>query len=602
MSYLVFARKWRPQTFEEVVGQEHVTTTLKNAILSNRVAHAYLFSGPRGVGKTTTARIFAKALNCQSSDKPVPVPCNKCESCLEITQGRSLDVIEIDGASNRGIDEIRQLRENVKFGASKSRYKVYIIDEVHQITQDGFNALLKTLEEPPPHVKFIFATTHKHKVIPTILSRCQRFDFKKISTPELVDKLKSIVASEKLKVDEEALFLVARAADGSVRDAESILDQVVSFSTDRIRTEDVVSMLGSIEQETFFDITEMLINRDAKACLNLINKFVEDGKDLFQFVGGLLEHFRNLAIAKVQSEPAGLIDLPKDVVDKIYQQSKSLKLEDILNFFNTLNNTQELMRKSGFSRIQLEIAVIKLIKRDSLAGVVSEPKSERPAFSTSRQPAVEAPRNSSSGAGKTPGSAIVDFASQDVNLVIGELEVMSVATVTEEKPQVSDNVAMIVDKNNKEKNSAFDEIISGWQYVLNGVKSEKISAALFLMEGTPSNMDGATLIVNFPSKYVFYKEALERNENRCIIEKYLKSATGADVKVKFVIVDEAAAVKDAASAASQEKKTDSNKIAVADVKPAVENIKPQSEAAKIKAEPIVESAIKIFRGRVARKE
>jgi DNA polymerase-3 subunit gamma/tau len=247
MPYTVFALKWRPQDFNNIVGQNHIVNTLKSAIEKNRLAHAYLFAGPRGVGKTSTARILAKSLNCKSG--PTLTPCQKCPSCLEIIQGRSLDVIEIDGASNRGIDEIRALRENVKFAPSSGKFKVYIIDEVHQITSDGFNALLKTLEEPPEFVKFIFATTHPHKIMPTILSRCQRLDFRRISVVEIIAQLERIVKAEKISVDKEVLFAIAKASDGSLRDAESILDQLVSFSKDQISLKDVGSVLGLVDQE-----------------------------------------------------------------------------------------------------------------------------------------------------------------------------------------------------------------------------------------------------------------------------------------------------------------------------------------------------------------
>lgn len=572
MSYLVYARKWRPQVFEDVVGQDHVTATLKNAILSNRVAHAYLFSGPRGVGKTTTARVFAKALNCQASDKPVPTPCNKCESCIEITEGRSLDVIEIDGASNRGIDEIRQLRENVKFAPSKGRYKVYIIDEVHQITADGFNALLKTLEEPPSYVKFIFATTHKHKVIPTILSRCQRFDFKKVSTQELVDKLKDISAKEKLTINEEALFLIARAADGSVRDAESLLDQIASFSTQKVRTEDVVSMLGSIEQEIFFQAAQMIIDKDSEKSLQLINKFINDGKDLFQFTGGLMEHFRNLAVAKVQKDPAGLIDLPKDVVEKICSQSRKIELADVIYCFNVLNNAQELMRKSGLARIQLEIATIKLIYRDSQRQKQQAQATYRPAATAVKTTVVsEPPRTVSQNT--TDNNTVVDYAASP-------MEDTNVATAVAEKPVTEGRVVTV------------EDVRSAWQYVLNGVKSEKISAALFLMEGMPSRMEGMSIVVDFPQQYVFYKEALERNENRCIIEKYLKSALNSDIKVKFVIVDDI-----------EKPKQEEDLAPKAEVAALVQPKAQEKRALQQNhTEPIVESAVEIFRARIIRKD
>ena len=250
MAYLVFARKWRPQTLDEVVGQEHITKTLKHSLENNKLAHAYLFVGPRGVGKTSCARILAKSLNCVKA--PTAHPCGKCSACMEITSGRSLDVIEIDGASNRGIDEIRTLRENVKFSPVSGEYKIYIIDEVHMLTQEAFNALLKTLEEPPEHVKFIFATTRPDKVLSTILSRCQRFEFNRIPTLKIIEKLEEIAKAEKISIDKEALFNIAKISEGSMRDAESVLDQLVSFSKNKIKSEDVVAVMGLIGQDFYF--------------------------------------------------------------------------------------------------------------------------------------------------------------------------------------------------------------------------------------------------------------------------------------------------------------------------------------------------------------
>jgi DNA polymerase III subunit gamma/tau len=247
MSYLVIARKWRPQVFSDIIGQGHITTTLQNAIKQDRVAHAYILCGPRGIGKTTTARIFAKALNCQKG--PRPDPCNKCASCKDITASRSTDVIEIDGASNRGIDEIRNLKENVQFSPQSGRFKIYIIDEVHMLTTEAFNALLKTLEEPPAHVKFIFATTAAHKVLPTILSRCQRFNFRRLSSHDIAKKLERIAKSENIAIDEQALFNIARQASGSMRDAESVMDQLATYCKNKITLEDANAVLGLIEQD-----------------------------------------------------------------------------------------------------------------------------------------------------------------------------------------------------------------------------------------------------------------------------------------------------------------------------------------------------------------
>jgi DNA polymerase-3 subunit gamma/tau len=322
MTYLPFARKWRPQDFDEIVGQEHITTILKNAILLKRVHHAYLFTGPRGIGKTSTARILSKALNCEKG--PSPKPCNRCNPCHEISNGSSMDVIEIDGASNRGIDEIRNLRETVKFSPSKGPYKIYIIDEVHMLTMEAFNALLKTLEEPPSHVKFIFATTEPHKLPATILSRCQRFDFRCIPIKDIVAKLKEITKEEKLDVEEGIFLYIAKASDGSMRDAESILDQISSFSKGRIHFKDVIHALGMIGQETLFQCADSIINRDTKTILHLIDEILNSGKNARQFLFEFLEHFRNIMIVKcgASSDEGLLMDLPREAVERVKKQHK----------------------------------------------------------------------------------------------------------------------------------------------------------------------------------------------------------------------------------------------------------------------------------------
>jgi len=267
-SYLVLARKWRPQLFEEVVGQQHITQTLQNAISQKRVAHAFLFTGARGVGKTSTARILAKALNCEKG--PQINPCDQCTNCQEVTHGNSMDVIEIDGASNRGIDEIRELKENVRYTPAKSRYKIYIIDEVHMLTKEAFNALLKTLEEPPPHIIFIFATTEPHKIPATILSRCQRYDFKRIPFREVIGSLKRIVEEEKIQISQRGLLSIAQESEGSLRDAQSLLDQVIAYAGKNIRDEDIAEVLGLIDRKILNDTIEAIANRDVERCMEVI--------------------------------------------------------------------------------------------------------------------------------------------------------------------------------------------------------------------------------------------------------------------------------------------------------------------------------------------
>src|SRR5512135_2943846 len=294
MSYQVLARKWRPQVFEDVVGQGHITRTLQNAIASGRLAHAFLFSGPRGVGKTTTARILAKALNC--AEGPTPRPCGKCDSCVETAAGTSVDVIEIDGASNRGIEHIRELREAVKYAPVGGKNKVYVIDEVHMLTNEAFNALLKTLEEPPPHVIFIFATTEPQKIPATIHSRCQRYGFKRIALSEIAAKLREIATKEGITVSEQGLVMIARAAEGSMRDSQSLLDQALSYSGMTIADRDLQTILGAVAQETLRTFADGLFAQDAAVLLGQVDQLLEQGQDMRQFLVGLVEHIRNLIV------------------------------------------------------------------------------------------------------------------------------------------------------------------------------------------------------------------------------------------------------------------------------------------------------------------
>ncbi|MBS4027277.1 MAG: DNA polymerase III subunit gamma/tau, partial [Ignavibacteriales bacterium] len=284
MSYLVTARKWRPDVFEDVVGQEHVTKTLQNAIAQNRIAHAYIFSGPRGCGKTTTARLLSKAINCEK--RKGYNPCNKCSQCLEITEGRSVDVFEIDGASNRGIDEIRDLRETVRYNPTRAKYKVYIIDEVHMLTTQAFNALLKTLEEPPPYLLFIFATTEIHKVPATILSRCQRFDFRRNSIEEITSRLKFIASEEGITVDNEALLFIAKKSDGSMRDSQSIFDQLIALCGTTMTGAQVRESLNVVDEEIFFSITECILSKDIPRGLSIVEEIMFKGYDFREFFRG----------------------------------------------------------------------------------------------------------------------------------------------------------------------------------------------------------------------------------------------------------------------------------------------------------------------------
>jgi DNA polymerase-3 subunit gamma/tau len=370
MSYLVLARKWRPQTFEDIAGQGHITRTLQNAIRTQRIAHAYLFTGVRGVGKTTAARIVAKALNCEKG--PTPTPCNACSHCLEITNGSSIDVLEIDGASNRGIDEIRQIIEHVRYQPAQCRFKIYIIDEVHQITKDAFNALLKTLEEPPPSVKFILATTEPHRLPETILSRCQRFDFRRIALREIVQRLDDIAKKEGLNITSGALVLLAREADGSMRDAQSLLEQVLACAAPGSETggappvdESLLQdILGLAQRGLLYDLSAAVFQGDAKRCVEIVAQASDQGRDLGRLSRDLVEHFRNLMVARLGADKgaagAQLLDLPDQEIADLTAQAQDLPLETLLDYFDFMAAGDETLARSANPRFALETALIRL--------------------------------------------------------------------------------------------------------------------------------------------------------------------------------------------------------------------------------------------------
>ena len=570
MSYVVLARKWRPQNFDEVIGQEHVTTTLKNSIDSGRVAHAYLFTGPRGTGKTSTARILAKALNCEKG--PAPNPCDKCPSCEEITKGFNMDVLEIDGASNRGIDQIRELRENIGLSPASSRYRIYIIDEVHMLTTEAFNALLKTLEEPPAHVKFIFATTQPHKVPLTISSRCQRFDFKPIAAKLLIDKLKQIADAEKVKITAEAIEIIARSGEGSLRDAESVLDQIISFSEGQIEAGDVISLLGLVGSRALFDLTGSFLDKNPKKALELVGGLIDEGKDVFQIVNDLLVQFRNLMLIKERGE-SGSVEIEQTMREELANLAKDFSSSDILYAFDLLARTLYAMKQTPHSRASLEMAVVKLAQTSSLANLeeilqrisrleekVSSGGAETVAFSEpSGEEGAEAPALRAEGHRATLGSGRACSAASSPwrDKVEGAKE--------EEKGSFS-----------------LERIKEAWPKVQEKVKKEKISTAAYLREGVPSDFKRDVLTIGFPARFSLHKEVLEEVENRKLVEKALNELFGKQIKVSFTTVEGALAP------------------SMAKPRPpgAVAGSKKNSALDEKVDEPIVRSAIKVFKGKL----
>ncbi|HBD07505.1 MAG TPA: DNA polymerase III subunit gamma/tau [Syntrophobacteraceae bacterium] len=414
MSYLVLARKWRPQTFAQIIGQPHVSQTLQNAIEARRVAHAYLFTGARGVGKTSVARIFAKALNCEQGSSAHP--CNICSNCREITLGNAVDVLEIDGASNRGIDSIRELRETIRYRPAKSRHKIFIIDEVHMLTTEAFNALLKTLEEPPEHIVFIFATTEPHKIPATILSRCQRFDFRRIATGQIVAHLQHIAREEHLQLEETLLYAIAREAEGSMRDAQSLLEQLLAFSVDGQVDSEVLDLLGVIDRHSVQGVGRAVLAGDPQTCLEVVADVYRRGMDIKRFCHQLCEYFRNLTYLSLGGdEAASYLDLPAEERKTLEQDLQHTSTDGLQLYFQMLLKGEEDLRRSTLPRMTLEMLLLRLTQLPRLESLqnlmgqlmVLEQHWQRKSSSGHVGPAVEVDAGQTryrSGDPGTPGS------------------------------------------------------------------------------------------------------------------------------------------------------------------------------------------------------
>ena len=518
MGYVVLARKYRPQVLDDVVGQEHIITILKNAIREDRIAQSFLFVGSRGIGKTSTARILAKILNCEKRAAQDVDPCNACPSCKEITDGSSFDVLEIDGASNRGIDEIRNLRENVKFKPAGGAFKVYIIDEVHMLTQEAFNALLKTLEEPPSHVKFIFATTEPHRVLPTIISRCQRYDFRRIPTKEIAASLNTIAEKEKIRIDKKALFAVAKAAEGGMRDAQSILDQVANYSKGEISLSDTEAVLGLTKEKTYIELIEYIAAKKTPAALTLIQNVISEGKDLRDFNKGLLELFRDMMVIKSVPHPEKLVDRLDETVDILRGCAETFGLEDILYCLTILQKLVAELRYSTFPQINTEVAVLKMTNRADMVAIsdilehldsLSEEQSE------DKKSSAAAPR---SRLKKNPRERI----EKRVNSYIAQ------HTAKKDDPAETPSA---------DRHCSFQEIEEKWQTILSIVKKERMSTGTFLSEAEPIDVEGNRIIIALASEFQFHKEALETTDNVSLVEKTVRDVTAAKMKVTYVVTE-----------------------------------------------------------------
>ena len=535
MAYLPFARKYRPQNFDEVIGQDSVVEKLRQAILKSRLHHAYLFCGPRGVGKTSLARILAKCVNCQKG--PTPAPCGTCQSCVDIQKGSSLDVIEIDGASNRGIDDIRELRENVKLSPASSRFKVYIIDEVHQITKDGFNALLKTLEEPPSHVKFIFATTEPHKVPLTIASRCQRFDFKLVPLEKIAEKLNFIAKQEGVKVDSRLIAYVSRKAQGSIRDAESIFDQILPLVEHAYSFEEVMEFLGDIDSERMLKFLEDLFLKKTASVLEIIDNIISEGYDLEVFLKNAIEYLRHIILAKVGDKVfTEAVPLPPEIKEKVKSLADKVTLPQTLEIIERFIEVHKTSKVISDLRIPLEVAVIK----STYSGKASNRKGDASLNASSSGvslPKTKAAENKN----LSPSSEVSrqkPFKMEAISHIIKNIKDRTRQTsITQACPVSSESEY----KEDKDSFSLLrEEVEAIWEEVKNNIKKEKMSVAASLETAEITACQGTVVSLGFAKNLTFQKEFVEKRENKALVENKFAKLLGRKIRIECVYTDKAA--------------------------------------------------------------
>lgn len=515
MAYTALYREWRPKTFEDVVGQEHITITLKNQMKNNRIAHAYLFCGTRGTGKTSTAKIFSKAVNCL--DLKDGEPCNECEMCQKINNGLSIDVIEMDAASKRRLEDIKDVIENVKYPPQEGKYKVYIMDEVHMLTQEAVNAFLKTLEEPPSNVIFILATTDPQKLPITILSRCQKFDFRRIKSSNVFDRLRNIVKEQGVFADDKSLNLISRMCDGAMRDALSILDQAISMGGGKVEYDGVVTMLGLVSNENLLNLTEGIIEKNVESSMKTIDNIVFSGKDIYTFIRDMITHMRNLLMVKVSQNPEEILDMSEENINFIKKQAQNIRVEEIMRDIRILQDAEEQSKWTKQSRIYLELAVIKMckIEYDTSKEVI-----------LSRLNRLEEALKE--GEIKVSCERIV---SKTVNKEVSQRGEETIAKKSLEKQ----NIQPIRDANIHSKVS-LDMVKKSWRDVLEALKARR-QMVLFaaLTTGEVVNCENGIITIQYKKDYAFHKERLEKEENKRILEDIFSEILRDRLKVQYII-------------------------------------------------------------------
>jgi len=550
VSYQVFARKYRPQTFDDLVGQAHVTRTLKNAVEQNRLAHAYLFVGPRGIGKTSTARILAKALNCVKG--PTVTPCGVCDSCKEIAGGNSLDVLEIDGASNNGVEQVRELRDNVRYAPTKGKFKIYIIDEVHMLTSAAFNALLKTLEEPPAHVKFIFATTEPQKVLPTILSRCQRFDLHRIPANLIAQHLQFIARKEKIVLDPAAAHAIAKGADGGLRDAESMLDQLVAFCGDKIDEPDVLNVFGFTSEQTVAQFTEKILRGETPAALELLHAEADNGKDMMKLMSDLISYLRDLLVGKVKPE-ALADDLNPELQQSLETQAAMIETDRLLELIDQFAAAEGRMKWAPNKRLHFEVAVIKAIQTLNQV-TLNDVIANLAALRDGKEPVAR--RN----------AGVAESEAGPANAVEPQRSSAKAAPEKISKPQAQAPTPSTASLDPKD----------AWAKTVEKVRTTRRLIAGWVEAGTAIGVEGRFLIVGFPPEQKAAMESLSIPKTRDYIDAVLKEVSGQDWKIKFVLKEGLPVNAPVENAAPK---------------------KPETQAT-FKDDPLIREALEIFQGEI----
>jgi DNA polymerase-3 subunit gamma/tau len=556
VTYQVFARKYRPQTFDDLVGQTHVSRTLKNAVEQNRLAHAYLFVGPRGVGKTSTARILAKALNCEKG--PTVTPCGVCDNCREIAGGNSLDVIEIDGASNNSVEDVRELRDNVRYAPAKGRYKIYLIDEVHMLSSAAFNALLKTLEEPPPHVKFIFATTEPQKVLPTILSRCQRFDLHRIPANLIAQHLQLIAGKEKITLDPAAAHSIARGAEGGLRDAESMLDQLVAFCGEKIAEADVLDVFGFTSQQTVAGFTEKILCGATADAVHLLHEQSEAGKDMMKLMSDLISYLRDLLVFKVKPDALNE-DVDLDLQKSLAAQAQLIETDRLLELIDQFAEAEGRMKWAPNKKLHFEVALIKAIQTLSqvtLNEVIENLNALRDGKST--PPSVSAKKSSPVAAGVSPAS-----------------KKAAADTAASTAPRVAEQASQYMPP----ASEAMVDPVQVWEQVSAKVPPQKGFLRSSIGSAHVLGVEGRNLLLGFSPEQKPMMDILGTQANRKFLETLLHEITGKDWSVKISLKEELPPK----HATAQTELAEGSKT---------------SGTADFKDDPLIQEALEMFKGEI----